>query len=179
MRQAFAWVLLGVVVCAAVSVNAECVPYADYAFWTGSTAILGTVNAAAAAGQWVYLATTSGFHVFDVSDADHPVRRASMNFSAGASLLSMAGSTAYPVNGDVYPRNTPNFVIMGQSYERHLSEALENFGHRVEWLMAFHVFRSSSNETLPYNPCYWPDFPSNCGSRHPTPQRLWDRPPRR
>jgi hypothetical protein len=94
---------------------------------------------------------------------------------AGQAESTTAGSTAFPINGPSFFRNTPNFVIMGQSYERQLSEALENFGHRSEWYMAFHVFRSSSGETLPYNPCYWP-VNSACGTRQPTPQRdIWDR----
>ncbi len=42
--------------------------------------------------------------------------------------------------------------------------------------MAFHVYRSSSNETLPYNPCYWPTPNGGCSTRVTTPQRdLWDR----
>ena len=94
---------------------------------------------------------------------------------AGQAESTTAGTTAFPINGPAFFRNTPNFVIMGQSYERQLSEALENFGHRAEWYMAFHTFRFSSGETLPYNTCYWP--PNQfCGTRVPTPQRdIWDR----
>jgi hypothetical protein len=95
---------------------------------------------------------------------------------AGIAESTTGGRTMYPLNGPYVYRNTPNFVLMGQSYERRLSEALENFGHRAEWTMAFHVYRSSSNETLPYNPCYWPTPNANCSTRVPTPQRdLWDR----
>ncbi len=94
---------------------------------------------------------------------------------AGQAESYSAGSTAYPINGPVVFRNTHNFVIMGQNYERQLSEALENFGHRTEWLLAFHTYRTTSNETLPYNPCYWPPNAA-CGTRQPTPQRdIWDR----
>ena len=86
----------------------------------------------------------------------------------------MAGRNPYAINGGVYIRNTRNFVVMGQSYERRHSEALENYGHRVEWQVS-RAFVGEQN-TLPYHPCYWPDFDPSCGSRQPTPQRnIYDR----
>jgi hypothetical protein len=96
---------------------------------------------------------------------------------SGLSESRMAGSSPYWVNGPAMPRNAPNYFVMGMSYERGIGEALENFGHRSEQLLANHVYRASSNETLPYNSCYWPDFNAEwCGSRQPTPQRdIYDR----
>ena len=95
---------------------------------------------------------------------------------SGLSESRMAGSSAYWVNGPAVFRDAPNYMVMGLSYERGIGEALESFGHRAEQLLANHVYRPTSNETLPYNGCYWPDFASFCGSRAPTPQRdIWDR----
>jgi hypothetical protein len=89
----------------------------------------------------------------------------------------MAGSTSYWVNGPNVLRNSPNYIVMGLNYERGIGEALESFGHRAEQLLANHVYRAGSNETLPYNRCYWADFDqAQCGSRQATPQRdIWDR----
>jgi hypothetical protein len=95
----------------------------------------------------------------------------------GLSESRMAGTSPYWINGPAMFRNAPNHFVMGMSYERGIGEALENFGHRTEQLLANHVYRTTSNETLPYNNCYWPDFNvSWCGSRQPAPQRdIWDR----
>jgi hypothetical protein len=96
---------------------------------------------------------------------------------AGFNESVMAGSAPYPVNGPAILRpNVANIIVMGLNYERGLSEALESFGHRLEWILnkVYNV-----PETLPYNPCYWPDFPAGdyCGTTRPaTPQRnLYDR----
>ncbi len=92
---------------------------------------------------------------------------------------AMAGNSPYEVNGPTVLRpGVRNFIIMGLSYEFGLNEALANFGHRAEALMDKHVY-STSMETIPYNPCYWPDFPAGsfCGdTRPPTPERnIYDR----
>ncbi|HKP96179.1 MAG TPA: hypothetical protein VJ385_10510 [Fibrobacteria bacterium] len=97
---------------------------------------------------------------------------------SGFSESVMAGGTPYDVNGPAVLRpNVPNIIVMGLNYERGLGEALESFGHRVEWLLDRHAFEIP--ETIPYNPCYWPDFPAGdyCGTvRPPTPQRnIYDR----
>jgi hypothetical protein len=93
---------------------------------------------------------------------------------AGLAESAMAGLTPYAINGGTYDRPTRNFVIMGQSFERRHNEALENFGHRKEWQVSRAYFGEQT--TLPYNPCYWPDFDPSCGSRQPTPQRnIYDR----
>jgi hypothetical protein len=95
---------------------------------------------------------------------------------SGLSESRMAGSTSYWVNGPAVFRSAPNYIVMGLSYERGISEALESFGHRAEQLIANHVYRATSNETLPYNGCFWPDFAAWCGSRASTPQRdIYDR----
>jgi hypothetical protein len=95
---------------------------------------------------------------------------------AGLSESRMAGTSPYWINGPAMFRNAPNHFVMGMSYERGISEALENFGHRAEQLLANHVYRTTSNETLPYNNCYWSDFAEFCGARAPTPQRdIYDR----
>lgn len=96
---------------------------------------------------------------------------------AGFNESAMAGSTAYEINGPVIPRPTANFMIMGLNYERGLGEALESFGHRVEWFLDRHTY--GIPETVPYNPCYWPDFPHGayCGDTlQATPLRnIYDR----
>jgi hypothetical protein len=84
----------------------------------------------------------------------------------------MAGATPFPVNGGVVFRNAPNYVIMGLNYERGLSEAIESFGHRVEWLLDRHTFQIDA--TAAYNPCFWalPSYPDQCGGRRqPAPTR--------
>jgi hypothetical protein len=94
----------------------------------------------------------------------------------GLSESRMAGTAPYWLNGPAMFRNAPNYVVMGLSYERGIGEALESFGHRTEQLLANHVYRNTSNETVPYNNCYWSDFAGFCGSRQATPQRdIWDR----
>jgi hypothetical protein len=97
---------------------------------------------------------------------------------AGFNESVMAGKTAYEVNGPVvYRAGIPNHIVMGLNYERGLSEALESFGHRAEWFLDRHTFKIK--ETVPYNPCYWPDFPIGdyCGGTRPaTPVRnIYDR----
>jgi len=46
----------------------------------------------------------------------------------------MVGMTAYPCNSEPIRASCPNFIIMGFSYERGVSEALESFGHRTEFI---------------------------------------------
>jgi hypothetical protein len=63
-------------------------------------------------------------------------------------------------------------MVMGLNYERGLSEALESFGHRAEWLMDRHTFRIDA--TASYNPCFWAlaSYPPECGGgRQPAPTR--------
>jgi hypothetical protein len=101
---------------------------------------------------------------------------------AGAHESAMAGPSPYPVNGEPYPRATRrNFMVMNLSYERGLSEALENFGHRAEWMLsrAFHGY----NNTLAYDRCFYPDWnkdnqdPPPCGGTRQVPllRNLYDR----
>ncbi|MDB5106798.1 MAG: C-terminal target protein [Fibrobacteres bacterium] len=93
---------------------------------------------------------------------------------------AMAGDQAYSVNYGpiVWRPGIRNFMIMGLNYEWGLNEALQAFGRRSESLLGEHVYRNSM-ETIPNNPCYWPDFPAGdyCGTTRPaTPQRnIYDR----
>lgn len=49
---------------------------------------------------------------------------------------AMAGNGAYPVNHDpILGVNTKPFVLMGFNFERTENEALESYGHRMEWIM--------------------------------------------
>lgn len=101
---------------------------------------------------------------------------------AGAFESVMAGPTAYAVNGDAFPRTTVrNFLVMNLSYERGLSEVLENFGHRAEWMLsrAFHGYPN----TISYDGCFYPDWnrdnqdPPPCGGSRQVPllRNLYDR----
>jgi hypothetical protein len=87
----------------------------------------------------------------------------------GFSESAMAGATPFQINGAVVFRNAPNYVVMGLSYERGLGEAIESFGHRVEWLLDRHTFRIDA--TASYNPCFWalPSYPDSCGGRRQPP----------
>lgn len=100
---------------------------------------------------------------------------------SGVAESGMSGRTAYAINGPVIYRNTPNFAWMGQSYERRLSEALENFAHRTEWQVsrAYYAYQNTKS----YNRCYYTDWnrgdenPADCGNARQTPvlENLWDR----
>lgn len=101
---------------------------------------------------------------------------------SGSWESAMAGNQPYAVNGGTYYRNTnKNFVIMNLSYERGLSEVLENFGHRIEWTLS-RIFHGYIN-TISYNRCYYPDWnrenedPPPCGGSQQIPvlANLWDR----
>jgi hypothetical protein len=46
----------------------------------------------------------------------------------------MVGASAYQCNSEPIIASCHNFVIMGFSYERGISEALESYGHRVEFI---------------------------------------------
>jgi hypothetical protein len=122
-------------------------------------------------GYYNVQAKVTAGEVDEVLFVAHPF--AQLNASA------MAGNTAYEVNGPVvWLSGIRNFIIMGLSYEFGIDEALSNFGRRAEALLERRVYRNSM-ETIPYNPCYWPDFPPSdfCGqTRPPTPQRnIYDR----
>jgi hypothetical protein len=100
---------------------------------------------------------------------------------SGVAESGMAGRSPYYVNGPIVIRNTSDFVFMGQSYERRLSEALENFGHRTEWQVsrAFYGFQN----TKTYNRCYYSDWnrgdenPADCFGARQTPvlENIYDK----
>jgi hypothetical protein len=48
----------------------------------------------------------------------------------------MVGIAAIPCNSGPIMASCPNFVIMGYNYERGRSEALEDMGHRAEFILA-------------------------------------------
>lgn len=53
----------------------------------------------------------------------------------GAFESRMVGRTAVYCNSGAYSANCDNFIIMGFSYERQISEAVEAFGHRSEFIL--------------------------------------------
>lgn len=101
---------------------------------------------------------------------------------SGAWESAMAGNTPYAVNGDVYYRNTSkNYMVMNLSYERGLSEVLENFGHRTEWMVSRAFFGFQNTQS--YDRCYYVDWnrenenPPPCGGSRQVPvlQNVYDR----
>ena len=80
--------------------QASCFDYAQLPHLEGRTALAGLTRGLASYGDFVYVtAHTSGLHAVDVSDPQHPVRRATFNTPGEAYDVAVMGNLAVVADG--------------------------------------------------------------------------------